>query len=106
MLSNNLIHIFCSNNVGTKNIGLRNIEVADTKISAVDGINGKLIYRGYDILDLVKKSTYEETACLLLNDDLPTKDVLSDFADSLIEAREIPEGLEKGLENLPKTANP
>ena len=90
----------------TKNIGLRNIEVADTKISAVDGVNGKLIYRGYDILDLVKKSTYEETACLLLNDDLPTKDVLSDFADSLIEAREIPDGLEKGLENLPKTANP
>ncbi|MDC8453527.1 MAG: hypothetical protein LV477_11555, partial [Candidatus Nitrosotalea sp.] len=37
----------------TKNIGLRNIEVADTKISAIDGVNGKLIYRGYDILDLV-----------------------------------------------------
>ena len=90
----------------TKNVGLRNIEVADTKISAVDGMNGKLIYRGYDILDLVKKSTYEETACLLLNDDLPTKEVLSEFADSLIEAREIPDGLEKDLENLPKTANP
>jgi len=92
--------------VETKNVGLRNIEVADTKISAVDGMNGKLIYRGYDILDLVKKSTYEETACLLLNDDLPTKEVLSEFADSLIEAREIPDGLEKDLENLPKTANP
>jgi len=50
----------------TRNIGLRNIEVADTKISSIDGENGKLIYRGYDILDLVNHSTFEETAYLLL----------------------------------------
>ena len=36
----------------TKNIGLRGIEVADTKISNIDGGKGKLIYRGFDILDL------------------------------------------------------
>ena len=90
----------------TKNIGLRNIEVADTKICAIDGVNGKLIYRGYDILDLVKKSNFEETACLLLNDDLPTEDVLSDFSKRLLEAREIPDGLQRDLKNLPKTANP
>ncbi|HMK32420.1 MAG TPA: citrate/2-methylcitrate synthase [Nitrosopumilaceae archaeon] len=90
----------------TKNIGLRNIEVADTKISAIDGVNGKLIYRGYDVLDLVKKSTYEETACMLLNDDLPSKTVLSEFNDKIIASRTIPEGLEKILEDMPKTANP
>jgi len=92
--------------VETKNIGLRNIEVADTKISAIDGINGKLIYRGYDILDLVKKSSYEETACMLLNDDLPSKTVLSEFNDKLIDARTVPDGLEKILKDIPKTANP
>ena len=90
----------------TKNIGLRNIEVADTKISAIDGINGKLIYRGYDVLDLVKKSTFEETACMLLNDDLPTQDMLKDFFNNLVTAREIPEGIEKNFENLPKNSNP
>ena len=90
----------------TKNIGLRNIEVADTKISAIDGINGKLIYRGYDVLDLVKKSTFEETACMLLNDDLPTQDMLDDFFSNLVAAREIPEGVEKNLRNLPKNSNP
>ena len=90
----------------TKNIGLRNIEVADTKISAIDGINGKLIYRGYDVLDLVKKSTFEETACMLLNDDLPTQDMLNDFFNNLLTSREIPEGIEKNLENLPKNSNP
>lgn len=45
----------------TKNIGLRNIEVADTKISSIDGQRGRLIYRGYDILDLTKNSNFEET---------------------------------------------
>lgn len=90
----------------TKNIGLRNIEVADTKISAIDGINGKLIYRGYDVLDLVKKSTFEETACMLLNDDLPTQDMLNDFFNNLVASREIPEGIEKNLKNLPKNSNP
>lgn len=90
----------------TKNIGLRNIEVADTKICAIDGINGKLIYRGYDILDLVKKSSFEETACLLLNDDLPTESILEDFSRKLIESRSIPEHVEKGLKDLPMTANP
>lgn len=90
----------------TKNIGLRNIEVADTKISAIDGINGKLIYRGYDILDLVKKSTFEETACLLLNEDLPTQETLNDFFNKLVDAREIPDGIEKNLRNLPKNSNP
>ena len=90
----------------TKNIGLRNIEVADTKISAIDGINGKLIYRGYDILDLVKKSTFEETACMLLNDELPTQDMLKDFFNNLVASREIPDGIEKNLRNMPKNSNP
>ena len=43
-----------------RNIGLRNIEVADTKICSIDGEQGKLIYRGYDILDLVNHSTFEK----------------------------------------------
>ena len=63
----------------TKNIGLRGIEVADTKISNIDGEKGKLIYRGFDILDLTKNSTFEETAYLLLYDKLPTKQELNEF---------------------------
>ena len=44
----------------TKNIGLRGIPVADTRISNIDGERGRLIYRGYDILDLTKNSNFEE----------------------------------------------
>ena len=63
----------------TKNIGLRNIEVADTKISYIDGQKGKLIYRWYAILDLTKNSNFEETCFLLLHDKLPTKNEFDDF---------------------------
>lgn len=57
----------------TKDIGLRGIPVADTKICAVDGENGKLIYRGYDIQELAQYSTFEETVYLLLYEALPTR---------------------------------
>src|SRR5437762_12011842 len=81
----------------TRNIGLRNIEVADTKISSIDGENGKLIYRGYDILDLVNHSTFEETAYLLLFGELPSAEELSDFSRKLREERGLPEPLLKNL---------
>ena len=90
----------------TRNIGLRNIEVADTKISSIDGENGKLIYRGYDILDLANHSTYEETAYLLLFGDLPLKEQLDEFNSKLIASRSIPESIYKNMKNKPVTAHP
>ena len=90
----------------TKNIGLRGIEVADTKISNIDGEKGKLIYRGYDILDLTKNSTFEETAYLLLYDKLPNKLQLEEFNSKLIEARYIPKQMQKNMGNWRKDADP
>lgn len=89
-----------------RNIGLRNIEVADTRICSIDGENGKLIYRGYDILDLVNHSTYEETAYLLLLGDLPTASQLEDFKRRLQEARGLPDPLIRNFKNRPKRAQP
>ena len=90
----------------TKNIGLRGIEVADTRISNIDGEKGKLIYRGYDILDLTKNSTFEETAYLLLYDDLPTKEQLAEFNSKLVDARYIPKQMQKNMGNWRKDADP
>ena len=81
----------------TKNIGLRGIEVADTKISNIDGEKGKLIYRGFDILDLTENSTFEETAYLLLYDQLPNKPQLDEFNSRLVEARYIPKQMQKNI---------
>ena len=90
----------------TKNIGLRGIEVADTRISNIDGEKGKLIYRGFDILDLAKNSTYEETAYLLLYDELPTKNQLNEFNAKLRDARYIPKQMQKNMGNWRKDADP
>jgi citrate synthase len=90
----------------TKNIGLRGIEVADTRISNIDGEKGKLIYRGYDILDLTKYSSFEETAYLLLHDELPTKDQLEEFKTKLKEARFIPKQMQANMGNWRKDADP
>ena len=90
----------------TKNIGLRGIEVADTKISNIDGEKGRLIYRGFDILDLTKNSTFEETAYLLLYDELPTKHQLDEFRGKMIEARGIPKQMQKNMGNWRKDADP
>ena len=90
----------------TKNIGLRNIEVADTKISYIDGEKGKLIYRGYDILDLTKNSNFEETCYLLLHDELPTKSEYENFKTELIDARTIPKQMQTNMGNWRKDADP
>lgn len=89
-----------------KNIGLRGVTVADTKISHVDGENGILIYRGYRIEELAHESTFEETAFLLHHDDLPTEKELREFSKSLREARQIPGFVFDALRRLPQQSQP
>jgi citrate synthase len=79
-----------SNNV--KNIGLRGVKVADTRISHVDGTKGVLVYRGYRIEALAEHSTFEETAYLLHHEELPTSGDLQAFTRQIVAAREVPGG--------------
>ena len=90
----------------TKNIGLRDIPIADTKISFIDGEKGKLIYRGYDILDLTKNSNFEETAFLLLHDHLPTQKEFDEFKKNLRDSRPITIQMQKNMKNWRKEADP
>jgi citrate synthase len=90
----------------TKNIGLRNIPIADTKISMIDGEKGKLIYRGFDVLDLTKNSNFEECCFLLLHDHLPNQTEFAEFVSKLKDARKIPEQMQKNMRNWRKNAHP
>ncbi|MGH9877444.1 MAG: citrate/2-methylcitrate synthase, partial [Nitrososphaerales archaeon] len=92
--------------MSTKNIGLRNVEVADTKICSIDGENGKLTYRGFDIFDLAKNSTFEEASYLLLFGDLPTEPQLHDFKKLLHSSRDIPVQVIRAMKERPKSASP
>jgi citrate synthase len=89
-----------------KNIGLRGVTVADTKISDVDGANGILIYRGYRIEELASNSTFEETAYLLLYDALPTKEQLKEFTRRIVAARRLPDFVLENMKRLPLQAQP
>src|SRR5512143_720569 len=90
----------------TKNVGLRGIKIADTRISDVDGEKGNLIYRGYNICDLATRSNFEEVSFLLLNDRLPKADELKKFQAELVSEREVPETLYQFLKMMPDAAHP
>ena len=90
----------------TKDIGLRGIPVADTNISLIDGSKGELAYRGYDIKDLAKNSTYEEVAYLLLYGEMPKTSQLQQFSADLKAQRELPKEIIACLEKIPKTSAP
>ena len=90
----------------TKNIGLRGVKVADTRISDVDGEKGVLTYRGFNVIDLARFSTFEEVSFLLLNDHLPTQEGLKRYHEELVLERKIPESILKYMRALPKSASP
>jgi citrate synthase len=92
--------------VSVKNIGLRGVKVADTKISFIDGDKGILIYRGYRIEELAERSSFMETAYLVLNGNLPDAGELKDFDKQVRAAREIPDYVYDCLKKIPKDANP
>src|SRR5206468_7924137 len=50
-----------------------------SRVSYIDGDKGILRYRGYPIEELAEKSTYHETAYLLLRGELPTETQLKDW---------------------------
>ena len=70
--------------------GLREVYIDRTTSSFIDGDVGKLLYRGYDIHDLAEKSTFEETAFLVMYGHLPTQSELDTFDSELKAARELP----------------
>ena len=95
-----------SETVHVKNIGLRGVTVADTKISFIDGEKGVLIYRGYRIEDLARESSFMETAFLLLHGSLPTKAELDGFSEKVTRERKIPSYIHESLRKWPPGAGP
>ncbi len=88
------------------NTGLRGIEVASTRISNVLGAEGKLIYRGFSIDELVPETSFEEVCFLLLNERMPRRDELSEFKSRLSEKRVIRDHIYSFLERLPSGTSP
>lgn len=85
--------------------GLEDVIAGQSSICFIDGHEGRLLYRGYDIVDLAAKSNYEETAFLLLNGRLPTESELSHFTSDISSKRQIPAELISILKSLPRNCD-
>jgi len=86
--------------------GLEGIPATKSSISFLDGKKGILTYRGYPIVDLAENSTYEETAYLLLDGELPTADQLTEFDTQLREHRRVKYNIRDIMKSLPSTGHP
>ncbi len=80
--------------------GLEGVLVAESDLSFIDGDAGRLSYRGYDIQDLAHETSYEEVLYLLWHGNLPDRDELDDFAESMAGERTLEDGVLTTVEEL------
>jgi citrate synthase len=77
-----------------------------SKITYIDGDQGILRYRGYSIEELAEKSTYLETAYLILYGELPTKSQLADWSYHITHHTFIHESIKKFIDGFHYDAHP
>ena len=82
--------------------GLEGIVAATTALSKIEGMEGRLIYRGYDIHDLARAASFEEVAYLLWYGRLPNEAQLKSLKAQLAEQRALPATIVRVLRNLPR----
>src|SRR5947209_11409261 len=83
--------------------GLEGIVAATTALSKVEGTAGRLIYRGYNIHDLARTTSFEEVAHLLWFGHLPNVQELGDLKSRLVAERTLSANVMQVLRDLPTT---
>ncbi len=83
-----------------------NTASCQSKITFVDGEKGVLRYRGYPIEELAEKSTYLETAYLILYGELPTEAELKQWAHNITFHTIIHENIKKFIDGFHYDAHP
>src|SRR4026208_1952958 len=88
--------------------GLEDVVVSPSEICFIDGHKGRLIYRGYDVDDLVAHSTFEEVTFLLWQGRLPSRKELDAHLKALASTanRKLPPKLLAMLKMFPKKTTP
>jgi citrate synthase len=86
--------------------GLEGVIALDSSLSFIDGQEGTLVYRGYDIFDLAEHATFEEVVYLLYNGELPTESELDAMHAHLVADRSVPEDVLDIVRDTPAEAHP
>jgi citrate synthase len=77
-----------------------------SRITYIDGDRGILLYRGYPIEQLAERSTFLETAYLLLKGELPTADSLGQFTQNIRLHTIVHENIKSFMEGFRYDAHP
>ncbi|HEY9859995.1 MAG TPA: citrate synthase [Candidatus Obscuribacterales bacterium] len=86
--------------------GLENIPATQSSISYVDGQRGVLEYRGIRIEELAEKSTFLETAYLLIWGELPTQAELDAFKEEIQYHRRVKFRVRDMMKCFPESGHP
>src|SRR6266446_4297626 len=86
--------------------GYSNTGSCSSHITFIDGDNGILRYRGYPIEELAEKSTYLETAYLIIFSELPTRKQLEEWTYHVTHHTFIHESIKKFLDGFHYDAHP
>jgi citrate synthase len=86
--------------------GFMNTASCQSKITYIDGDKGILRYRGYPIEQIAEKSTYLETAYLILHGELPTTSQLADFSHDITYHSIIHENIKRLIDGFRHDAHP
>ena len=86
--------------------GFVNTASCQSKITYIDGDKGILRYRGYPIEQIAEKSTFLETAYLILYGELPNKAQLADWSANVTHHSMIHENIKKLIDGFHHDAHP
>jgi citrate synthase len=90
----------------TLDSGYMNTGACTSKITFLDGENGILRYRGYDIAELCEKSSFLEVSYLLIYGELPTADEFKAFRAKIRNHSLIHEDMKNFFNNYPGQTHP
>lgn len=86
--------------------GYANTGSCESSITFMDGEKGVLRYRGIPVEQLAERSSFVETAYLLINGTLPTRHELTRFSVMLNDHSLVHEDMRAFFENFPRRAHP
>jgi citrate synthase len=86
--------------------GLEDVVAGTSSVCLVDGIEGRLLYRGYDIQDLAENANFAETAFLLWYEHLPARKEYDAYLKICKESTELPYQVNMLLRLFPRAATP
>lgn len=86
--------------------GYANTGACTSDITYMDGEKGILRYRGISVDELAEKSTFKETAYLLVHGHLPTERQLRDFSVMLNDHSLVHEDMKTFYQSFPRASHP